>query len=112
MAQVLRPCSRIWVDGVFDLTHYGHMLFCLRAGKLGSQLVVGVNSGASVREAKGTSPILTDAERVCMIKACKFVDIVEEDVPYVMSPQYLEQMIRKHQLTAVAHGDDPCFDAQ
>ena len=103
-----------WVDGVFDLMHYGHMYMFLKARTLTEsyRLVVGVNSDESVRSSKGTTPILAEDDRVLMVKQCKFVDEVETDVPYVMSSDYLSEMREKHQVTFICHGNDPCFDAE
>ena len=65
---------RIFIDGVFDLTHYGHMNAFRQARALGQHLVVGVNSDESVQEAKGFRPVLTDSERQRAVLGCRFVD--------------------------------------
>ena len=46
---------RIFMDGAFDMMHYGHMN-ALRQGKsLGVHLIVGVNASKEIAENKGTS---------------------------------------------------------
>lgn len=40
--------SRIWVNGVFDLMHYGHMHFLQEAEKLADHMTVWLNSDISV----------------------------------------------------------------
>ena len=44
--------SRIWVNGVFDLMHYGHMHFLQEAEKLANFIVVWLNSDLSVERLK------------------------------------------------------------
>eukprot|EP01044_Picomonas_judraskeda_P004315 COSAG03_NODE_378_length_8385_cov_5.999638_4_plen_459_part_00 len=107
----LQPVRTCWVDGVFDLTHYGHMFMFLLARNLGTRLVVGVNSDSSVRTAKGSVPLVSEADRITMVRAIKWVDDVEENVPYIMDASYLDDMVRKHDLHHICHGNDPCLDA-
>ena len=99
---------RIFMDGAFDLLHYGHMNAFRLARSLGTHLIVGVNSDESITRCKG-APLMTDSERLTMVKTCKFVDEVVEDCPYVMSPEYLEWVIREYRIDYVVHGSDPCF---
>jgi ethanolamine-phosphate cytidylyltransferase len=99
---------RIFMDGAFDMLHYGHMNAFRLARSLGTHLIVGVNSDESITRCKG-APLMTDQERLTMVKTCKFVDDVVEDCPYVMSPEYLEWVIREYKIDYVVHGSDPCF---
>jgi cytidyltransferase-like protein len=66
---------RIFMDGAFDLMHFGHMNAFRLARSLGTQLVVGINSDRSITECKG-APLMNDEERLTMVKSCKFVDQV------------------------------------
>jgi cytidyltransferase-like protein len=63
---------RIFMDGAFDMMHYGHMNAFRLARSLGTHLVVGVNSDKSITECKG-APLMNDDERMTMVKGCKFV---------------------------------------
>jgi len=107
---MLEPLEVVWLDGVFDLMHYGHMYTFLQARKLGHKLIVGVNDDHSVSEAKGTLPAQSAAERAEMVRSCKFVDEVVEGVPYVMDSRYLNEQARKHKVKVICHGNDPCLD--
>jgi cytidyltransferase-like protein len=99
---------RIFMDGAFDLMHFGHMN-AFRLGKsLGTHLVVGLNSDESITKCKGT-PLMNDEERNTMVSACKFVDEVVPDVPYIMSREYIDYIIEKYNIDYVVHGDDPCI---
>jgi D-glycero-beta-D-manno-heptose 1-phosphate adenylyltransferase len=68
----------VFTCGVFDLIHVGHVRYLEFARSLGSLLVVGVNSDASVRQLdKGPRrPIVSDAERAEVVAALASVDYV------------------------------------
>lgn len=98
---------RIFMDGAFDLMHYGHMNAFRLARSLGTHLVAGVNSDASIIACKG-APLMNDQERLSMVESCKFVDEVVTECPYIMTDDYLEHIIEKYDIDYVVHGDDPC----
>lgn len=99
---------RIFMDGAFDLMHFGHMNAFRLARSLGTELIVGVNSEKSITQCKG-APLMNDEERLSMVSSCKFVDQVVEDCPYVMNEEYLAWVMEKYNIDYVVHGDDPCF---
>lgn len=45
--------SRVWVDGCFDMMHYGHANALRQAKEMGDILVVGVHSDAEIEANKG-----------------------------------------------------------
>ena len=55
---------RIWMDGAFDMMHYGHMNAFRQGRALGTHLVVGVNSDKSITECKVR--LLTHRDLDCM----------------------------------------------
>lgn len=99
---------RIFMDGAFDMMHYGHMNAFRLARSLGTKLIVGVNSDESVIQCKG-APLLNDQERLTMVAGCKFVDEVVPGCPYIMNKEYLDYVIKKYKIDYVIHGDDPCI---
>ncbi len=99
---------RIWMDGCFDMMHYGHMNAFRQGKSLGTYLVVGVNSDATITACKGP-PVMNDEERLAAVEGCRFVDEVVPDVPYVMNEVYLRQVMEKYRIDFVVHGDDPCI---
>jgi len=104
---------RIWIDGCYDLTHFGHYNAFRQARALGDYLIVGLNPDKEVIKYKGSPPVNTDEERYQVIKACKWVDEVVRDVPYVLSEKYLQDVVfGKMQCDYVVHGDDPCLDPE
>ena len=99
---------KIFIDGAFDMLHFGHMNAFRLARSLGTHLVVGVNSDSSIKQCKG-APLMNDEERLSMVAACKFVDTVVPDCPYIMSKEYLVHVIEKYNIDYVVHGSDPCI---
>mmetsp|Transcript_28184 Transcript_28184/g.77442 ORF Transcript_28184/g.77442 Transcript_28184/m.77442 type:complete len:473 (-) Transcript_28184:31-1449(-) len=99
---------RIFMDGAFDLMHYGHMNAFRLGRSLGTHLVVGVNSDESITECKA-APLMNDQERLTLVSACKFVDEVVPGCPYIMNKDYLDYVIEKYRIDYVVHGDDPCI---
>lgn len=76
----------VFTNGCFDLLHFGHIHYLAAARDLGDRLVVGMNSGASVRRLKGPRrPINDEATRTHLLAALGFVDaliVFESDTPY------------------------------
>lgn len=76
----------VFTNGCFDILHPGHVDYLQRARAMGSCLVVGLNSDASVRRLKGpTRPINDQHSRAFVLAALACVDYVvifEEDTPY------------------------------
>lgn len=96
---------RIFMDGAFDMMHYGHMNAFRLGRSLGTHLVVGVNSDESITKCKG-APLMKDQERLTMVQSCKFVDEVVPGCPYIMNRAYLDYVIEKYKIDYVIHGDD------
>lgn len=99
---------RIFMDGAFDMMHYGHMNAFRKARSLGTYLIAGVNSDESIITCKGP-PICNDEERLGVVRGCKWVDEVVTKVPYVMTAEYLQWVIDTYKVDYVVHGDDPCI---
>lgn len=103
---------RVWLDGCFDLCHVGHFNAWRQAKmNFGDILVVGINPDVEVLRYKGP-PIYTQEERYVMAKACKWVDEVVENVPYVLDEEYLLTKVLSpdgFNCDIVTHGDDPCI---
>ncbi|MDR7255399.1 cytidyltransferase-like protein [Nocardioides sp. BE266] len=93
--------ARVYVDMVGDLFHAGHVALLREARRHGDQLVVGVLSDETARAYK-RRPIMTLAERVAVIEACRYVDEVVPDAPFEVTQEFLDE----HAITTVVHGDD------
>ncbi|KAL4419461.1 hypothetical protein ABPG77_003574 [Micractinium sp. CCAP 211/92] len=99
---------RVYLDGCFDLMHYGHANALRQAKALGDELVVGLVPDREILRCKGP-PILKDEERLKLVQSVKWVDEVLTDVPYDLTPEFLHELFTKHRIDYVLHGDDPCL---
>lgn len=100
---------RIWMDGAFDMMHFGHMNAFRQGKSLGTYLIVGVNSDETITACKGCKPVNSDEERAATVRACRWVDEVVPGVPYIMTEEYLLDIIERYKIDYVVHGDDPCI---
>jgi ethanolamine-phosphate cytidylyltransferase len=103
-----RPGRVVWMEGAFDGLHFGHVNAFRQARAHGDYLIVGINSSVSIRACKGTPPIMTDEERALAVRACRFVDEVVVNVPYVMDEDYVNMIREAYEVDVVVHGDDAC----
>jgi len=81
---------RVYVVITGDLFHYGHVAFLKNAKSMGTHLIVGVCSDADVSEYK-RPPIMSLAERVSVIEACKYVDEVIPAAPAVTTAEFVQK---------------------
>eukprot|EP00297_Palpitomonas_bilix_P013455 CAMPEP_0113901042 /NCGR_PEP_ID=MMETSP0780_2-20120614/21025_1 /TAXON_ID=652834 /ORGANISM="Palpitomonas bilix" /LENGTH=356 /DNA_ID=CAMNT_0000893593 /DNA_START=105 /DNA_END=1175 /DNA_ORIENTATION=- /assembly_acc=CAM_ASM_000599 len=105
MASEKKPV-RVYCDGCFDLTHYGHFNALRQAKELGDVLVVGVHSDAEIKRNKGP-PVLNEDERYTAIRQCKWVDELVEDAPYSCTVEFMD----KHNIDFIVHGEDITVNA-
>jgi len=96
----------VWTDGCFDMMHYGHANALRQAKALGDYLIVGVHSDADISANKGP-PVMAENDRYKAVRACKWVDEVVEDAPFVTNLEVL----RAHNVDICVHGDDIITDA-
>ena len=67
----------VFTNGCFDILHPGHVDLLERARKLGTRLIVGINSDDSVRKIKGPGrPIMKQDERAAVLLGLAAVDEV------------------------------------
>ena len=75
----------VFTNGCFDIMHIGHVDYLNKSRRMGTRLIVGLNSDASVKRLKGNDrPINGQKERSRMLAALQCVDAVvvfEEDTP-------------------------------
>jgi rfaE bifunctional protein nucleotidyltransferase chain/domain len=67
----------VFTNGCFDIVHLGHIDYLEKAAELGSKLIIGLNTDASVSKLKGAErPINAEYARARMLAALAFVDAV------------------------------------
>lgn len=76
----------VFTNGCFDIIHRGHVDYLSKAADMGTKLVIGVNTDASVQKLKGPHrPIQDEYTRQFILSAFEFVDAVilfDEQTPY------------------------------
>ncbi|MEP7212218.1 MAG: D-glycero-beta-D-manno-heptose 1-phosphate adenylyltransferase [Acidobacteriota bacterium] len=75
----------VFTNGCFDILHPGHVRFLEEAKALGTKLIVGINSDASVRSIKGpTRPVQDQDSRRAVLLGLRSVDevlVFEQSTP-------------------------------
>ena len=92
---------RVYADMVADLFHYGHVEFLRQVSALGDYVLVGINAD-DVAAARKRRPIQTMEERVASVAACRYVNKVIPNAPWIFDPTWIE----KYDIDLVVHGDD------
>lgn len=95
---------RVYVDGVFDLFHYGHaeMLGRVRDMFPDAEIIVGVAKDEECKKYK-RRPVLSQEERIRSVAACRYVDQILADVPWIIDADFLE----KYGIDFVCHDETP-----
>ncbi|KAF1933689.1 Nucleotidylyl transferase [Didymella exigua CBS 183.55] len=85
--------TRVYVHGVWDLFHYGHVKFLenVKLAMPGTYLIVGVVGQEGLPSCK-KSAVMSGAERSEMVRACRYVDEVMDDCPYFLPPDFGSQL--------------------
>ncbi|XP_044500874.1 ethanolamine-phosphate cytidylyltransferase-like [Mangifera indica] len=99
---------RVYMDGCFDLMHFGHANALRQAKALGDELVVGVVSDEEIIANKGP-PVLSMEERLALVSGLKWVDEVIANAPYAITEQFMNRLFTEHKIDYIIHGDDPCL---
>lgn len=98
LATVQKPFT-VYMDGVFDLFHIGHLEAIKRCAELGEKVIIGVTGDADASDYK-RPPIISQENRVAVVEAIK-------DVAYVVCPCPLvvtEAFMVEHGIDLVVHG--------
>lgn len=90
----------VFTNGVFDLLHTGHISYLTDAASLGSKLIIGLNSDASVKRLnKGPErPINGQDSRALLLAAMLFIDaivIFDEDTPLNLITTLMPDVLAK-----------------
>lgn len=94
----------VYVDGVFDLPHFGHLELLRRAREMGDFLLVGVHSDKAVKSYKRL-PIMEENHRYCLVEAFRMVDALITDAPLLITAEFIDDW----NVAAVVHGDDQFY---
>ena len=93
----------VWTNGCYDVLHRGHVELFKYAASLGDKLVVGLDTDARVRKAKGsTRPFNTLEDRKYLLCSISFID---EVVSYETNEE-LENLLIKNKVDIMVIGSD------
>lgn len=101
--------TRVYMDGVFDLFHVGHVESIKQMKEVGTTIIIGVVSDTDASSYK-RKPIISQEHRCQMIEQCKFVDEIIFPCPLIVTQQFLND----HNIDVVVHGfkDDEDYKKQ
>tara|TARA_A100001015_G_C14991326_1_gene714092 strand:+ start:1143 stop:1565 length:423 start_codon:yes stop_codon:yes gene_type:complete len=93
--------NRVYIDGIFDLFHRGHLESLRQAKNIydNTYLIVGVISDEDARDYKRL-PIISEVDRLEIIKSIDIVNEVIENAPLVIT----EDFVIRNNLDLVVHG--------
>lgn len=91
----------VYIDGVFDLFHRGHLESFKKAKNIfpNTFLIVGVMSDKEAESYK-RQPLINEEDRYEIIRNLKMVDLVVEDCPLIVD----EEFINKYNIDMIVHG--------
>lgn len=103
---------RLYVDGIWDLFHPGHVAQLKDLKELDGEdncVVVGIVSDDDARGYK-REPVMNEEQRKTMIETCCFTDEVIEHCPLIVTKEFMD----KHNIDIVTHGfmDEADYERQ
>jgi len=90
----------VYVIGVFDLFHRGHVELLRRSKELGEKLVIAINGDEMVASYK-RYPYVNENDRLAVVQACQYVDEA-----FIINQYDNKEFILKYGITKIVHGDD------
>lgn len=88
-AEKIRPKRTVYMDGVFDLFHVGHLQAIKQCAKLGSRVILGVTGDVDAAGYK-RPPIVPQEERVAIVQALELVDHVVCPCPLIVTKDFMK----------------------
>ena len=101
--------KRVYMDGVFDLFHSGHIEALKKCKEDNNFVVVGIISDKDCESYKRT-PVISERERKIMLDHCSLVNEVIFPAPLVVTREFMN----KHKLDVIVHAfsSDKDFQTQ
>ena len=93
---------RIYIDGIFDLFHMGHVLHLKDVKELDNKdnyLIVGIISDKDAENYK-RKPVYDENNRKILIESCKYVNEVMLNPPLIIT----EDFIKDNRIDLICHG--------
>jgi len=96
---IRRPRRTVYMDGVFDMFHIGHLEAIIQCAALGDTVILGVVSDAAAKDYK-RPPVIPQEQRVAIVQAMRHVDKVICPNPFVVTQEFMDE----HDIDLVVHG--------
>ena len=80
--------TRVYMDGVFDLFHRGHIEAIKKCKNFGDEIVIGVISDKDAKSYKRL-PLINENDRIEIIKNLKIVDEVIPNAPLILTKEFI-----------------------
>jgi D-beta-D-heptose 7-phosphate kinase/D-beta-D-heptose 1-phosphate adenosyltransferase len=94
---------KVWINGCFDVLHYGHFRLINYARSYGGELIIGIDSDIRIKESKGTDrPIHTAEQR--KYNLLQLVGV--SDVWVFDTDEELDGLIKNYQPDLFVIGDE------
>lgn len=90
-----------YTQGTFDLFHIGHLNILKKSKELCDYLIVGVNSDDLVRDYKNKNAIISEKDRLEIIKSIKYVDDA-----FLVNTLDKKEILKNHEFNVILIGDD------
>jgi len=94
-----RPRRTVYLDGVFDLFHIGHLKSIEQCAALGDKVIIGVTGDQDAMGYK-RRPIINEAERAAIVKSLEIVDDIVCPCPLLVTKEFMQ----KWKIDLVVHG--------
>lgn len=96
--------KRVYIDGVFDLFHKGHLESLFKAKNVfndisNTHLIVGIVSDEGCKSYK-REPVINENDRIDIVKNIKIVDEIIFPCPLFLTNEFIE----KNNIDLVVHG--------
>jgi len=95
----------VYVIGVFDLFHRGHVELLRRSKAMGKKLLVSINGDDMVAAYK-TRPFFSEEDRLAVVRACMYVDEA-----FIIRQFDNQQVLIDYEVSAIVHGSDWAEDS-
>ena len=103
--------TRVFVPGVFDVFHIGHLRYLKQASEAGDYLIVGVQDDREVRRCKGADPVIPLVERMLIVENLRFVQEVISYTSVFQGP-LLKSLRIDVLVVGEEYGADECYPDQ
>ena len=92
---------RIYIDGIFDLFHFGHLDSFRKCKELFNYtyLIVGIINDKDATNYK-RQPIINEKHRYSIIKNINYVNEIIKDAPLIITKEFME----KNKIDYIVHG--------